>query len=169
VRVLEYTPERKIIVVPEENVLGLANDPFARRFILVHLFAKGLYQVTGTRPVDPDFDSRRGKQQYELRVKRMDVNFDNRLKKLFDESVGKGLWKGTAAAQNRVDYWATGVEAYFEAAGAGFPPHGADRPIVTREALKGYDAGLFALVDETMAYGGHVDWRFERRKLDSLK
>jgi hypothetical protein len=36
------------------------------------------------------------------------------------------------------------------------------RPIATREALQSYDAELYALVDETMAYGGHVDWGFER-------
>jgi hypothetical protein len=55
------------------------------------------------------------------------------------------------------------VEAYFDAAGDWVAPHGADRPITTREALKAYDPGLFALVDETMAYKGRVDWRFKRR------
>jgi hypothetical protein len=51
------------------------------------------------------------------------------------------------------------VEAYFDAAGAGQPPDNADRPVTTREALKAYDPGLYALVDETMAYVCHVDWR----------
>ena len=46
------------------------------------------------------------------------------------------------------------MEAYFDAAGAGLPPNGADRPITTREALKAYDPDLYALVDETMAYQG---------------
>ena len=115
--------------------------------------------------VDPDFERQRSKQQYELRVKRLDVEFDNRLKKAYEQAVadkekdGKGLWKGTPAARSRVEYWAAGVEAYFDAAGAGFPPRGADRPITTREALKGYDPGLYALVDETMAYRERVDWR----------
>ena len=31
----------------------------------------------------------------------------------------------------------------------------------TREALETYDPELYALVKETMAYDGHVDWRFE--------
>jgi hypothetical protein len=47
-------------------------------------------------------------------------------------------------------------------AGAGTPPTGPDRSITTREALKAYDPNLFALVDETMAYKEHVDWRFQR-------
>jgi len=29
----------------------------------------------------------------------------------------------------------------------------------TREALKAYDPDLYALVEETMAYKEHVDWR----------
>jgi hypothetical protein len=130
--------------------------------MVVSVFAKGLYWVTGSRPVDPDFDRRRAKQQYELRVKRLDVEFDNRLKKLHEDATGKGLWKGTPAARHRAEYWAAGVEAYFDAAGAGLPPDLADRPITTREALRAYDPDLYALVDETMAYKGHVDWRFKR-------
>jgi hypothetical protein len=165
VRYLEYAPDRKLMVVPEENVLGLPGEPFASRCMTVSLMAKGLYHVTGLRPVDPKFDSQRGKQQYELRVKRMDVEFDNRLKKQFEDAVAKGRWKGTPASNNRAEYWAAGVEAYFDAAGTGLPPNGADRPITSREALKAYDPDLYALVDETMAYTGHVDWRFERRTL----
>jgi hypothetical protein len=159
VRYLEYAPDRKLIVVPEENVLGLPQEPFDGRSMVVGLFGKAIYQVTGLRPVDPKFDMQRGKQQYELRVKRMDVEFDNRLKKFFDEATAKGRWQGTPAGRDRGEYWVAGVEAYFDASGKGLPPNGADRPITTREALKAYDAGLFALVDETMAYTGHVDWR----------
>jgi hypothetical protein len=162
VRYWEYTPSLKRLVVPEQNVLGLAGEPFAAKCMVVSLFAKGLYQVAGLRAVDPNFDRRRGKQQYELRVKRLDIEFDHRLQKLFDEAMGKGLWKGTAAARNHIEYWAAGVEAYFDAAGDGTSPAGADRPITTREALKAYDPSLFALVDETMAYKEHVDWRFQR-------
>jgi alpha-glucosidase len=162
VRYLDYTPERKLMVVPEENVLGLAGEPFAGKCMVVSVFAKGLYQVTGLRPVDPDFERRRGKQQYELRVKRLDVEFDRRLQKCHEASMGKGLWKGTAAARNRVEYWAAGAEAYFDAAGDVPPPSLADRPVTTRETLRAYDPDLFALVEETMAYKGHVDWRFRR-------
>jgi predicted metalloprotease with PDZ domain len=162
VRYLDYTPSLKLMVVPEENVLGLAGEPFAGKCMVVSVFAKGLYQATGLRPVDPDFERRRGKQQYELRVKRLDIEFDRRLQKCHEEATSKGLWKGTVAARNRVEYWAAGVEAYFDAAGGGLPPNLADRPITTREALKAYDPNLFALVDETMAYKEHVDWRFQR-------
>ncbi|HKB05460.1 MAG TPA: hypothetical protein VKD90_24760, partial [Gemmataceae bacterium] len=168
VRYTEYTPERKLIVVPEENVLGLPDDPLAGRSMVVSLFAKGLYRVCGLRPVDPKFEFQRSKQQYELRVKRLDLEFDSRLKKLHEDAAAKGLWKGTPAGRDRADYWAAGVEAYFDAAGPGLPPAGADRPITSREALKAYDPDLYALVNETFAYSGHVDWRFERRASPGL-
>ena len=161
VRYLDYRPGIKLMVVPEENVLGLPAEPFAGKCMVVSVFAKAMYQITGLRPVDPDFDRRRGKQQYELRVKRMDVEFDHKLQKLRQEVTAKGLWKGTMAARSPTEYWAAGVEAYFDAAGEGQPPQSADRPITTREALKAYDPDLYALVDETMAYKEHVDWRFK--------
>jgi hypothetical protein len=162
VRYLDYGPGLKLMVVPEENVLRLPGEPLAGRCLVVSVFARGLHRVVGARPALPGFDKRRDRQQYELRVKRLDVEFDKRLGKLFDEATAKKLWRGTPAARDRVEYWAAGVEAYFDAAGAGHPPHDADRPIVTREALKAYDPGLYALVDETIAYRGRVDWRVGR-------
>lgn len=161
-RYLDYTADRKLMVVPEENVLGDKSDPFVGRCAVVGVFARGLHAVTATRPVDPEFDKRREKQQYELRVKRLDVDFDARLKTLFEAATGKGLWKGTAAARDRVEYWAAGVEAYFDAGGMGTTPNQADHPVVKRNLLKEYDAGLFQLVEETMAYKGQADWRRSR-------
>lgn len=161
-RYLDYSAERKLMVVPEENVLGGPTDPFVGRCAVVGVFARGLHAVTAGRPVDPEFDKRREKQQYELRVKRLDVDFDARLKKQFETATVKGLWKGTAAARDRVEYWATGVEAYFDAGGAGTTPNQADHPVVKRNLLKEYDPDLFQLVEETMAYKGQMDWRRTR-------
>jgi predicted metalloprotease with PDZ domain len=163
VRFLDYDKRRKLLVVPEENVLGLPGEPFAGRCMVARAFAGGLYDVTASRPADPDFERRRGKQQYELRVKRLDVRFGEALQKLHDAARGKGLWKGTGAAGSRREYWVAGVEAYFDAAGDAAPPTLADRPVTTREALKAYDPDLFALVEETMAYKEHVDWRRRSR------
>jgi len=162
-RFLDYSPETKLLVVGQENVLADLRDPYATGCQVVRIFARALYEVTGKRPVDPNWDSRgRNVQQYELRVQRMDIRFDQKLKELYDGATSKGLWKGTAAVHDRVEYWAEGVLAYFDAAGTGAPPNDADHPITTREALKEYDPGLFTLVDETMAYQGKVDWRYRR-------
>jgi len=162
VRYLDYSPALKLMVVPEENLLGRPGEPFAGKGLLVSVFAKAFYRVAGLRPVDPEFDKRRQKQQYELRVKRLDAEFDKRVGGLFEAAAGRKRWVGTAAARDRFEYWAAGVEAYFDAAGAGIAPQGADRPITTREALKAHDPDLFALVEETMAYEGRVDWRMKR-------
>jgi hypothetical protein len=160
VRYCDYTPTPKLMVVLEENVLDLPGEPWAGKCLVVSVLAKCAYYVAGLRPVDPDFDRRRGKQQNELRVRRLDVEFDRRLEKLHETAVAKELWKGTAAARSRAEYWTAGVEAYFDAAGDNPPPNLADRPINTREALRAYDPDLYALVDETMGFRGHVDWRY---------
>ncbi len=52
-RYRDYTLEQKLMVVPEENVLGLSNEPFAGKGMVVSVFARGLYEVTGLRPIDP--------------------------------------------------------------------------------------------------------------------
>jgi hypothetical protein len=162
VRYLDFTPELKLMVVPEENVLSLPGEPFAGRGMVIRVLARGLHQVCGLRPVLASFDQRRDRQQYELRVKRLDCEFDRRLREAHEAARQKGLWKGTAAGRDHVEYWAAGVEAYFDAAGDGPLPHLADQPVATREALRAYDPGLHALVAETMAYREHVDWRYPR-------
>jgi hypothetical protein len=54
------------------------------------------------------------------------------------------------------------VVAYFNATGQNAAPNDAAHPITTREELETYDPDLYALVNETMAYDGHVDWRYSR-------
>ena len=160
-RFFEYTPEQKLLVVGEENVLGDPRDRRVGGCRVIRELAQALYWVAGTRPVDPNWNHRgRDVQQYELRVKRLDIQFDKTLEQLYETATSRNLWQDTAAARNKVEYWAEGVLAYFDAAGPEATPRGAAHPIVTREALKEYDPGLYALVHETMAYEGHVDWRY---------
>lgn len=161
-RVLDYSPELKLLVVAQENVLANPRDPNVGDNQVIRVFARALHSVCATRPVDPNWD-RRGNaiQQYELRVRRLDVQFDARLKELFTKSTAAGKWKGTSAIHDRVAFLTAGVLAYFDATGQDASPNDAPHPITTRESLKGYDPDLFAIVAETMAYEGHVDWRFK--------
>lgn len=160
-RFLDYSPEIKRMVVDQQNVLTDLNDPYTSECQIIRVFAKAIYYVTGTRPVDPNWENRgRNVQQYELRVQRMDIRFDEELKKLYESAMSNDLWKGTSAVHNCVEYWAMGVLAYFDATGGVASPNDADHPITTREMLKQYDHGLFILVEETMAYKGKVDWRY---------
>jgi len=162
-RFLDYSPETKLLAVAQEDVLAELAEPYATECQVIRAFARALYHVTARRPVDPDWEKRgRQVQQYELRVQRMDIRFDNKLKELYDSAMARGLWKGTAAVHDRIEYWTQGVLAYFDAVGQGVPPNDADHPITTREALRDYDPELFELVDETMAYKGKVDWRYRK-------
>jgi hypothetical protein len=162
-RNMDYAPDTRLLVVSEENIVANPNTPIASECLVIREFAKALFELTGNRAVDPNWNNRgRDVQQYELRVKRLDVEFGEKVKQLFAAAKSKGLWKGTAASRNHLEYWAEGVVAYFNAAGQGSPPNDAPHPITTREALKEYDPELYALVNETMAYDGHVDWRYSR-------
>jgi hypothetical protein len=149
-RTFDYTPESKLLAVGEENIGEV-----------ISVFAKALYHVTSQRPIDPNWENRgRAVQQYELRVKRLDVRFDEALKGAYEKAIASGKWKGTSAIHNRANYWTCGVLAYFDGPANDAAPINTAHPVSTREALKDYDADLYALVDETMAYHGHVDWRF---------
>jgi hypothetical protein len=156
-RRLSYSPECKLVVIGEEQILtsDKKSDKKTKSATspVIGEFARAVYHVTGTRPVDPNWENRsREVQQYELRVKRLDIQFDNKLKEIHEAAAGKGLWKGTPSAKDRVEYWTAGVLAYFDAAG--------EAKATTREQLKEYDPELYALVHETMAYEDRQDWRF---------
>jgi hypothetical protein len=160
-RFLDYAPATKLLVVGEENVLGDAVEAMTGDCLVVREMAKALYQVTGMRPADPNWNNRgRDVQQYELRVKRLDVQFGQKVQDLYTNAQSAGHWKGTAAVHDHIAYWAAGVLAYFDAAGQDAAPLDAPHPIATRELLRTYDTPLFDLVRETMAYEGHVDWRY---------
>jgi alpha-glucosidase len=162
VRMHDYTASSKTLVVPEQDVLGTADDPWQGKSMVIRELAKALYYVTGMRPEDTNWDNRgRDVQQYEMRVKRLDERFDRRLQEIYTNSLAKGMWKGTPAVHDRVEYWAEGVLAYFDAEGAGDPPNDQPHPVIIREQLKNYDPDLYALVEETMAYNGHQDWRYD--------
>src|SRR5262245_16199391 len=159
-RALAYSSETKLIVVGEENVVGDPRLPNVGDNQVIRLMAQAAYEVCGKRPVDPNWDRRRSVQQYELRVRRLDERFGARLAELHKAATDGGKWKGASAVHNPANYWAAGVLAYFDALGQDGAPSDASHPIRPRELLKDYDADLFALVEETMAYRGKVDWRF---------
>jgi alpha-glucosidase len=163
-RTLSYSPVHKLVVVDERNLLSHTGGARVGGSQLVRELAKAILAICGSRPIDPDWNSRRDVQQYELRVKRLDVEFENAVRSLYDEAVAAGKWKGSSAINDPSSYWAVGVSAYFDATGQDGAPDGADHPIDTRESLRTYDPKLFALVHETMAYEGHADWRYVSKR-----
>jgi hypothetical protein len=125
--------------------------------------AGAMYSVTAFRPVGPNWENRgRDVQQYELRVKRLDITFGERISRLFEAATKGGVWKDTAAAVSPEEYWARGVIAYFEAVSIPDALNGMIRKVSSRDNLKKRDPALYDLVNETMAYEGHVDWHLGR-------
>ena len=87
-RFLDYTPQLKLLVVDQENVLAAPGDPYATGNQVIRVFAKALYHVTAQRPVDPNWENRGYEvQQYELRVQRLDVRFDEKLTACYEQAM----------------------------------------------------------------------------------
>jgi alpha-glucosidase len=120
----------------EENLLNLKGDRYRYENILIHEFNHAVHQH-GLREVDP--------------------TFDNRLRETYKKAMAKGLWKNTYVATNHSEYWAEGVQAYFDCMR---PQFGAN----TREKLKEYDPDLFALVDEVYKQSKFRYVRYDKRK-----
>src|ERR1051325_6379635 len=91
-RFLDYTPDKKLLVVSEENLINDAKHPLMGDGQVIRVFARAVYEVCGTRPVDTNWEKRgRDVQQYELRVKRLDVQFEEKLRRVHKIGTGKGL------------------------------------------------------------------------------
>jgi hypothetical protein len=66
----------------------------------------------------------------------------------YEDAKRRGLWPRTYAISNRSEYWAEGVQSYFDVNRAG--PTGGDgvhNDIATKARLAAYDPPLFRLID----------------------
>ena len=124
------TLARPLTSAAEENLLCLAGDVYAGESILVHEFAHTVH---------------------EQGVAVVDATFQGRLEAAYAAAMDAGLWADTYAATNAIEYWAEGVQSYFDVNGFADPADGIHNAIATREDLQGYDPALFALVDEVFA------------------
>jgi hypothetical protein len=114
--------------VGEENLLCLAGDMFAGEQLLVQTFATGV----------------------QLAVEDVDATFMARLDAAFDAAKSAGLWMSTYAHQNDIEYYAEGVQSWFDANHYVAQPDGNNGPIATRGQLQAYDPALATLIEETM-------------------
>lgn len=110
--------------VAEENLLGLAGDPYEKECILIHEFAHNIH-LRGLANVDPTFDAR--------------------LKTAYDAAMKAGLWKGKYAATNHHEYFAEGVQSWFDNNRVNDHDH---NHVATRALLVEYDPGLAAMCRE---------------------
>ena len=108
----------------EENLLAYDGDPYDTENILIHEFAHNMH-LRGLTNVDPTFDTR--------------------LKAAFDAAMKAGLWKGAYASTNHHEYWAEGVQSWFDNNRENDAQH---NHVNTRDELIAYDAQLAALCRE---------------------
>ena len=132
-RGLGATRERPAVSCGEENLLNYPGDPYWNENILIHEFSHALHQM-GLNTVNPDFD--------------------NRLKSTFETAKKNKLWKGTYASTNKEEYWAEGVQSWFNTNRENDAEH---NNVNTRTELKNYDTALATLLGEVF---GDTDWRY---------
>lgn len=134
-RGLGATLARPAVSCAEENLLNLKGDHYARKNILVHEFAHTIH---------------------EMGVNSIDKTFDGKLQTAYKAAIKNGLWKETYAATNHKEYWAEGVQSYFDCNDANNAQH---NNINTRAKLEKYDPDLFKLIDDVFRKS---KWRYER-------
>ncbi len=132
-RGLGATRARPALSCGVENLLGYDGDPYAGESILVHELAHAVH---------------------EFALAALDPTFDRRLAAAYDAAMVEDLWRGTYASTNAHEYFAEGVQAYFDTNRAEDREH---NDVDTREELHVHDPRLFALIDE--AFAGNP-WRY---------
>lgn len=111
----------------EENLLSYPGDPYSSENILIHEFAHSIH-LRGLNNVDPTFDVR--------------------LREAYDAAMKAGLWKTKYASVNHYEYFAEGVQSWFD--NNREPDHDHNH-VNTRTELIEYDPALAALCREVFA------------------
>ena len=108
----------------EENLLCYPGDPYSTESIVIHELAHNIH-LRGVVRVDP--------------------TFDRRLEQTYEAAMKKWLWAGKYASVNHHEYFAEGVQSWFN---NNRPPDHDHNHVDTREELIAYDPGLAALCKE---------------------
>jgi dipeptidyl-peptidase 4 len=108
----------------EENLLGFEGDPYQAENILIHELAHNIH-LRGMSNVDPTFDTR--------------------VKAAYDAAMTAGLWQGKYASVNHHEYFAEGVQSWFDDNRENDHDH---NHVNTRAELLAYDPRLAALCRE---------------------
>ncbi len=125
-RGLGATADRPVSSGAEENLLGYPDDRYRGENIFLHEFAHTIHL---------------------LGLNDLDENFDQELKRLYERAIEAGLWTNTYAAANHEEYWAEGVQSWFDCNLEADPPDGIHNEVNTRRELRRYDPDLASLIE----------------------
>jgi alpha-glucosidase len=120
--------------------LNLKGDRYAKENILIHEFAHAIH---------------------EMGLNSIDRRFDQNLRAAYARAMELGLWDKTYAATNYKEYWAEGVQSYFD---CNNPPNAVHNDVNTRAKLVVYDPDLFALIDDVFRQSKFRYVRYDKRK-----
>ena len=124
-RGLEGTLENPMTTCAEENILAYQIDPYHAEDILIHEFAHSIHLIG---------------------LKRIDPTIDEKIQSLMDQAIAEGKYKNTYALENFIEYWAEGVQDWFNVNAEAPLPNGKHNWVNTREDLKKYDPRLYDFI-----------------------
>ena len=111
----------------EENVLGYQIDKYHAEDILIHEFAHSIHLI-GLMLAVPDFDSR--------------------LQTLYENAKARGILNGTYRITDKEEYFAEGIQDWFNTNAEMDHPDGKHNWCNTREELEDFDPDLYHLIAE---------------------
>lgn len=109
----------------EENLLCYQIDKYHAEDILIHEFAHTIHGV-GILPLNE--------------------KFNDQLQELLDKAISEGKYENTYAATNLFEYWAEGVQNWFNVNAEVPESDGKHNALNTKEELKDYDPDLYELI-----------------------
>jgi hypothetical protein len=122
----------RVSSVGEENLLCHSMDRYRGESIAVHEFAHTIHL---------------------LGLRRTVFGFDSRLRLLYYLAKIEGLWGDTYAGSNMKEYWAEGVQSFYNTNLQRQPPDGIHNSVNTHDELANYDPRLFQFIDAV--FGGY--------------
>jgi hypothetical protein len=121
----------------EENLLSFPTDRYEDESIFIHELAHAI-DGRGLRKIEPDFKER--------------------LKRLYDSAMDKGLYKHDYASTNASEYWAESVQAFFDSDREKNWNH---NHVNTRRELYIYDPNVADFVREMFRINKDNDWCYK--------
>jgi len=109
----------------EENILCYSNDRYKPEDILIHEFAHAIHGMG---------------------IKFVENDFEQRLNTLYINAINSGKWADTYAGSNFSEYWAEGVQDWYNVNTQSVPANGIHNHVNTRSELLQYDPGLHDLI-----------------------
>jgi alpha-glucosidase len=120
-------PDEPLTTCAEENILAYQIDKYHAEDILIHEFAHSIHLI-GLNLAIPDFDKR--------------------VKKCYEKAKAAGKLKGTYRETDHLEYFAEGIQDWFDVNAEMERPDGKHNWCNTREDLQKFDPDLYKLIEE---------------------